>query len=87
MNYNDLKQLIREELSKITDEVTASSIGVGEKFRLLADLGKLEKEDKVEATSVKYIGGDEMYITLSNGKVSDTFRLDRNDTLELTRIP
>lgn len=81
MNYNELKQLIREEVSKIVNETKASYIDVGDEYTLSTDSGKLKKGDKVKVTSVKSFGND-ISITLTNGKVSDTFTLDRNDTFD-----
>jgi hypothetical protein len=62
------------------DEAKASSLSVGNKFKLGADLGKFVMGEEVEVVSVEPFGND-IKLVLSNGKDQDDFYLDRNDEI------
>jgi len=67
------------------DEVKVSTISIGDKFTLSADLGKFKKGDKVEIIGKKP-DGDDIKLTLYNGKIKDTFYLDKNDEIETKEL-
>ena len=60
------------------DEAKASSLSVGDKFKISADLGKFTMGEEVEVISVEPFGND-IKLVLSNGTDEDDFYLDRND--------
>ena len=62
------------------DEAKASSLSVGDKFKIAADLGKFVMGEEVEVVSVEPFGND-IKLVLSNGKDEDDFYLDRNDEI------
>lgn len=62
------------------DEAKASSLSVGDKFKIGADLGKFVMGEEVEVVSVEPFGND-IKLVLSNGKDEDDFYLDRNDEI------
>lgn len=66
---------------KYLDETKASSINIKDKFTLSGDLGKFKKGDKVEIIGKK-LDGDDIKLTLYNGKIKDIFYLDKNDSIE-----
>jgi hypothetical protein len=63
------------------DEVKVSAVKKGDTFTLGADLGKFKKGDKVEIIDKKP-EGDDIKLTLYNGKIKDIFYLDKNDDIE-----
>lgn len=62
------------------DEAKASSLSIGDKFKIAADLGKFVMGEEVEVVSVEPFGND-IKLVLSNGKDKDDFYLDRNDEI------
>jgi hypothetical protein len=62
------------------DEAKASSLSVGDKFKISADLGKFTMGEEVEVVSVEPFGND-IKLVLSNGTDEDDFYLDRNDDI------
>jgi hypothetical protein len=62
------------------DEAKASSLSVGDKFKISANLGKFVMGEEVEVISVEPFGND-IRLILSNGKDQDDFYLDRNDEI------
>jgi hypothetical protein len=62
------------------DEAKASSLSVGDKFKISANLGKFVKDEEVEVISLEPFGND-IKLVLSNGKDEDDFYLDRNDEI------
>ena len=62
------------------DEAKASSLSIGDKFKIAADLGKFVMGEEVEVISVEPFGND-IRLILSNGKDKDDFYLDRNDEI------
>jgi hypothetical protein len=62
------------------DEAKASSLSIGDKFKIAADLGKFVMGEEVEVISVEPYGND-IKLVLSNGKDKDDFYLDRNDEI------
>jgi hypothetical protein len=62
------------------DEAKASSLSVGDKFKIAADLGKFVMGEEVEVVSMEPFGND-IKLVLSNGKDKDDFYLDRNDEI------
>lgn len=62
------------------DEAKASSLLVGDKFKIAADLGKFVMGEEVEVVSVSPFGND-IRLVLSNGKDKDDFYLDKNDEI------
>jgi len=62
------------------DEAKASSLSVGDKFKISADLGKFTMGEEVEVISVEPFGND-IKLVLSNGTDEDDFYLDRNDEI------
>lgn len=62
------------------DEAKASSLSIGDKFKIAADLGKFVMGEEVEVISVEPFGND-IRLILSNGKDQDDFYLDRNDEI------
>ena len=85
-----MKQYITEakrmqKLAGMVTEIKAGSVKVGAEYTLMAQLGKLNKGDKVKVDDVEAYGND-VKITLSSVNqdgVSDFFILDRNDDFEL----
>jgi hypothetical protein len=64
------------------NEVKATSIRVGNKFKLSNDLGKFKEGEEVHVTKISPFG-DDIELHLSNVKgVKDTFYLDKNDDFE-----
>lgn len=61
-------------------EAKASSLAVGEKFKMSGDLGKFVTGEEVTVVSIKPYGND-LQIVLSNGKDKDDFYVDKNDEL------
>lgn len=66
---------------KYLDEAKVSTISKGDKFTLSSDLGKFKKGDEVEILDKKP-DGDDIKLTLFNGKVKDVFYLDKNDDID-----
>jgi hypothetical protein len=62
------------------DEAKASSLSVGDKFKISADLGKFTMGEEVKVVSVEPFGND-IKLVLSNGTDEDDFYLDRNDDI------
>jgi hypothetical protein len=62
------------------DEAKASSLSVGDKFKIAANLGKFIEGEEVEVVSLEPFGND-IKLVLSNGKDKDDFYLDRNDEI------
>lgn len=62
------------------DEAKASSLSIGDKFKIAADLGKFVMGEEVEVISVEPFGND-IRLILSNGKDKDDFYLDKNDEI------
>lgn len=62
------------------DEAKASSLSVGDKFKISANLGKFIEGEEVEVVSLEPFGND-IKLVLSNGKDEDDFYLDRNDEI------
>jgi hypothetical protein len=62
------------------DEAKASSLSVGDKFKISANLGKFVRDEEVEVISLEPFGND-IRLVLSNGKDEDDFYLDRNDEI------
>ena len=62
------------------DEAKASSLSVGDKFKMNANLGKFVRDEEVEVISLEPFGND-IRLVLSNGKDEDDFYLDRNDEI------
>jgi len=62
------------------DEAKASSLSVGDKFKIAANLGKFVMGEEVEVISLEPFGND-IKLVLSNGKDEDDFYLDRNDEI------
>jgi len=62
------------------DEAKASSLSVGDKFKMAANLGKFIEGEEVEVISLEPFGND-IKLVLSNGKDKDDFYLDRNDEI------
>jgi hypothetical protein len=56
------------------DEAKASSLSVGNKFKMNANLGKFVKDEEVEVISLEPFGND-IRLVLSNGKDEDDFYL------------
>ena len=67
------------------NEIKVSSINIGDKFTLSADLGKFKKGDKVEVLNKKP-DGDDIKLVLYNGKVKDVFYLDKTDEIETKEL-
>ena len=63
------------------NEVKATHIKVGNKFKLPSDLGNFKQGDEVTVTKILLFGND-IELHLSNGKVKDTFYLDKDDNFE-----
>jgi len=59
-------------------EVKASSLSIGDKFKMAAGLGKFVMGEEVEVSSIEPFGND-IKLVLSNGKDKDDFYLDRNN--------
>lgn len=66
---------------KYLDEAKVSTISRGDKFTLSSDLGKFKKGEEIEILDKKP-EGDDIKLTLYNGKVKDVFYLDKNDDIE-----
>jgi hypothetical protein len=83
MNDLRLKKLIKESLKKYRkiEEIKVTSISIGDEFILSDDLGKFKKGEKIEILN-KRPDGDDIKLTLYNGKFKDTFYLDKNDDIE-----
>jgi hypothetical protein len=62
------------------DEAKASSLSVGDTFKISANLGKFIMGEEVEVVSLEPFGND-IKLVLSNGKDEDDFYLDRNDEI------
>jgi hypothetical protein len=56
------------------DEAKASSLSVGDKFKMNANLGKFVRDEEVEVISLEPFGND-IRLILSNGKDEDDFYL------------
>ena len=83
MNKSILKQIIREELKNILSESTkASTVKDGYKFVLPKAIGNFDKEETVTVISTKPYGGDNILLTITNGKITQTLQFDRNDDLD-----
>jgi hypothetical protein len=65
---------------KYLDEAKVSTISRGDKFTLSSDLGKFKKGEEIEIINKKP-DGDDIKLTLFNGKVKDIFYLDKNDDI------
>jgi hypothetical protein len=65
---------------KYLDEAKVSTISRGDKFTLSSDLGKFKKGEEIEIIDKKP-DGDDIKLTLFNGKVKDIFYLDKNDDI------
>jgi hypothetical protein len=81
MKKSELKQIIKEEFNNLIKEKKASSISVGDTFKLSGDLGKFKTGEEIEVVSVTNSGND-IKLVLSNGPHTDDFYIDRNDTLD-----
>ena len=83
-----MKQYITEakrmqKLAGMVTEIKAGSVKVGAEYTLMAQLGKLNKGDKVKVDDVEAYGNDVKITLVNQDGVSDFFILDRNDDFEL----
>ena len=83
-----MKQYINEaqrmqKLAGMVTEIKAGSVKVGAEYTLMAQLGKLNKGDKVKVDDVEAYGNDVKITLVNQDGVSDFFILDRNDDFEL----
>ena len=83
-----MKQYINEaqrmqKLAGMVTEIKAGSVRVGAEYTLMAQLGKLNKGDKVKVDDVEAYGNDVKITLVNQDRVSDFFILDRNDDFEL----
>lgn len=82
MKKTEFKNIIKEEVQNyFLNEVKAIQISVNDEYTLAGDIGKFKKGEVVTVVSLKPYGND-LELTLSNGKTKDTFYLDRNDDFE-----
>ncbi len=82
MEKTKFKNIIKEELQNyFLNEVKAIQISINDDFILNGDIGKFKKGTKVTVVSLKPQGND-LELTLSDGKIKDTFYLERNDDFE-----
>jgi hypothetical protein len=79
MKKTELKQIIKEEVESFISERGAPSLATPKTFTLSADLGKFSSGDKVKVISTQPSGND-IEITVSNGKITDVFYLDKSES-------
>jgi hypothetical protein len=81
MKKSDLKQIIKEEIESFLTEKGVPSIAAPKTFTLSTDLGKFSTGDKVKVISTQPSGND-IKIVVSNGKITDEFYLDKNESIK-----
>jgi hypothetical protein len=64
----------------LINEVKAISLNIGDTFNMSDSLGKFEKGEEVIVRNIEE-SGEDVVVTLSNGKVTDTFYFDKNDEI------
>jgi hypothetical protein len=83
MKKSVLKQIIKEELNNILNENTkVSTVKDGYKFVLPKAIDDFDKGETVTVVSTKPYGGDNILLTITNGKITRTLQFDRNDDLD-----
>ena len=64
----------------LINEVKAISLNVGDTFTMSDSLGKFKKGEEVTVRNIEP-SGEDVVMTLSNGKVTDEFYFDKNDEI------
>lgn len=83
MNKSILKQIIKEELKNILNESTkVSTVKKEYKFVLPKAIGGFNKGETVTVVSTEHYGGDNILLTITNGKITKTLQFDRNEDLD-----
>jgi hypothetical protein len=64
----------------LINEIKAISLNIGDTFNMSDSLGKFEKGEEVTVKDIEP-SGEDVVVTLSNGKATDTFYFDKNDEI------
>ena len=81
MKQSELRQIIKEEINSFISERNAPPLTTSKTFTLSADLGKFSAGDKLKVVSTQPSGND-IELTLTNGKTTDVFYLDKNESIK-----
>jgi len=65
---------------KFLSEIKASSLKIGDSFKLSSNLGKFRKDEQIKLIDILQ-GSDDIEIILSNGITQDNFFLDPNESI------